>query len=157
MLSLVYTSTQNVKMDEHAFSTLCAAASRRNQALGVSGLLLCNGHEFLQCLEGPTLHVSAIYAKIIEDSRHGDIRLLHHQAITQRLFDGWGMVGIMADHPGPVTEDTPYAYLDHRLHRPWHALGVGAVDLLFEYAKVKRSLETMGQRSLLPSMYEITP
>ncbi|HEX4880659.1 MAG TPA: BLUF domain-containing protein [Limnobacter sp.] len=153
MLSLVYTSVQTVDMDVHSFARLCATASARNDQLGISGVLLCNGREFLQCLEGPTVHVSSVYSSILQDARHSDIRLLYHQAVTQRMFEGWSMAGLLARRD-ERNADLPYALLDHRLNRPWQALGVGAVDLVFEYARVKRNLEMAGQPDLLYKLHE---
>ncbi|HEX4917453.1 MAG TPA: BLUF domain-containing protein [Limnobacter sp.] len=144
MLSLVYTSTQTGSMERSAFASLCASSSAKNRILGISGVLLFNGHEFLQCLEGPAAHVSAVYAAILKDPRHNDIRLLHHSAITDRMFDGWAMGGWFADNRTDLS-GLPYGFLDHRLHRPWHTLGQGAADLVFEYAKVKRNVDSKDQ------------
>ena len=47
MLRLIYTSAQVPGFDRLAFEQLCEQASRNNRKLGVTGMLLCNGIEFM--------------------------------------------------------------------------------------------------------------
>ena len=53
---------------------MCAHAAKHNREKEVSGLLLYNDHEFMQCMEGPDSAVQTIYQKIVRDPRHSDIR-----------------------------------------------------------------------------------
>lgn len=135
---------------------MCENASRNNMALDVGGLLLSNDLEFMQCLEGPTEAVAAIYKKIVRDSRHSDIRLLVSETTDNLLFATWSMLGL-AIKPQSVLSSEPIAYtlLDHRLYRPWKSLGIGAADLIYEYAKVKAELEKAGEIGLLDKVFDV--
>lgn len=156
MLRLIYTSVQTPGFDRASFERLCEQAAQTNRELGVQGLLLSNGVEFMQCLEGTKEHVAAIYSKIVMDSRHSDIRLLLSETTDEVLFKQWSMVGL-ATKPQAVlsAESIAYTLLDHRLYRPWKSLGIGAADLIFEYAKVKAELEKAGEISLLSKVFDM--
>ncbi|MCR2746230.1 BLUF domain-containing protein [Limnobacter parvus] len=156
MFRLIYTSSQSSSFDRLGFEQLCDTASRNNHAVGVGGLLLCNDLEFMQCLEGPHNAVASIYKRITQDSRHTDIRLLMSEPASERLFNNWSMVGL-AIKPRSVLSAEPIAYtlLDHRLYWPWKSLGTSAVDLMFEYAKVKSELEKAGDTGPLSKVFEV--
>lgn len=156
MFRLIYTSVQKPGFDRQAFKLLCEQAALNNRRLGIEGLLLCNGVEFMQCLEGPRDAVAAVYKKITQDSRHTDIRLLVSEPTSTLYFKNWSMLGL-ATKPQAVlsAESIAYTLLDHRLYRPWKSLGVGAADLIYEYAKVKTELEKAGEMRLLGKVFEV--
>lgn len=156
MLRLIYTSVQSSSFDRSSFEQLCKKSSEANKARGVGGLLLCNDLEFMQCLEGPRDAVASIYKKIINDPRHRDIRLLVSVPASERLFQDWSMVGL-AIKPSSLLSGEPIAYtlLDHRLYWPWKSLGTSAVDLMFEYAKVKSELEKAGDTCSFSKVFEV--
>jgi len=66
-------------------------ARLRNDALGVSGLLLAKGGRFMQVLEGPAWSVEDRFAAIERDPRHRDVKSLSRETISARRFDGWAM------------------------------------------------------------------
>ena len=156
MLRLIYTSVQTPGFDRQAFEQLCEQASRNNQRLGITGLLLSNGMEFMQCLEGPKDTVASVYRKILLDSRHSDIRLLVSEDTDCLLFTAWSMMGLGAKPQSVLSgESIAYTLLDHRLYRPWKSLGLGAGDLIYEYAKVKAELEKAGEMGLLSKIFDV--
>ncbi len=155
MLRVIYTSVQRAGLNRGDFEKLSERASAKNSSLGITGLLLSNGLEFMQCLEGPEKAVVQVYKSIAQDPRHDDIRLLVSTPVHERLFPGWGMVG-MATKPQAVVGNSSVAYalLDHRLYRPWRSLGESAVDLIYEYAKVKDELERAGELAMLGQVFD---
>jgi len=156
MLRLIYTSVQVPGFDRLAFEQLCEQASQNNRNLGIEGLLLCNGVEFMQCLEGPKEAVASIYKKIVKDSRHSDIRLLVSEVSNAAMFEKWSMVGLGTKPQSVLSgESIAYTLLDHRLYRPWKSLGLGAADLIYEYAKVKAELEKAGEMGLLSKVFDV--
>jgi hypothetical protein len=156
MLRLIYTSVQVPGFDPQAFEHLCEQAARNNRRLGIEGLLLCNGVEFMQCLEGPRESVAAVYTKIVKDPRHSDIRLLVSEVTNELMFEKWSMVGLGTKPQSELSgESIAYTLLDHRLYRPWRSLGLGAADLIYEYAKVKAELEKAGEMGLLGKVFDV--
>ena len=61
------------------------------RARGITGLLCHSGNVFMQVLEGGRSAVNATYARILRDSRHGDVELLLYEEISERRFAGWSM------------------------------------------------------------------
>ena len=156
MFRLIYTSVQKPGIKRHAFELLCEQAARNNRQMNVGGLLLCNGVEFMQCLEGPKDAVSTIYRTITQDSRHSDIRLLVFEPATELLFTNWSMLGLVTKPQAVLSKESiAYTLLDHRLYRPWRSLGLGAADLIYEYAKVKAELEKAGEMGLLGKVFDV--
>ena len=156
MLRVIYTSVQRAGLLRDHLEKLCQHAAAKNSSLDVTGLLLSNGLEFMQCIEGPDEAVIQVYKKIVQDPRHDDIRLLVSVQTQERLFPNWGMVGMVTKPQAVVGNDSvAYALLDHRLYRPWRSLGESAVDLIYEYARVKVELERAGELALLGQLFDV--
>ncbi|MCQ8896931.1 BLUF domain-containing protein [Limnobacter humi] len=152
MHRLVYTSTQAVPLNPEDFERLCEQASSRNQRLGLSGILLFNGQEFLQCLEGDHAQITEVFKPITQDSRHRDIQIHCFGPVADRLFTGWGMQGIHLGPNRPASEaKTAFDYLDAQLHRSWQSLGAGVLNVVMEYGQVKAEMEKAPQRRALLS------
>lgn len=64
---------------------------RNNQALGVTGLLLYNGNNFMQLLEGEPSALSALMRRIGTDSRHSGVSMLHSGKVAERICGEWAM------------------------------------------------------------------
>lgn len=143
MIRLIYLSQQAKPLSMEEFDSLCLKASEFNRRVGISGLLLSNGKEFMQCIEGPEAAVRALYSKIQLDERHRDIRLLFSSPVSGRIFNDWSMQGShVSGVPQQEGVDSVYRLLDHRLQQSWRSLGDGAVELIDQYARVKQGLET---------------
>lgn len=142
MIRIIYLSQQAKRLSMEEFDSLCLKASEFNHKAGISGLLLSNGKEFMQCIEGPETAVRVLYSKIQLDVRHRDIRLLFSSPVGGRIFDGWSMQGShVSGIPMQTGADSVYRLLDHRLQQSWRSLGHGAVELIGQYARVKQGME----------------
>ena len=64
---------------------------RRNEAVGVTGLLLVHRIHFMQVLEGAGEAVAETYERIVKDERHTDINLLGVRRADRRQFPDWAM------------------------------------------------------------------
>ncbi|PZE83330.1 hypothetical protein DEI91_10540 [Curtobacterium sp. MCBD17_032] len=91
LVSIVYMSVATHEFTEDDLAEMLAAARLRNEALGVSGLLVVKGGRFMQLLEGPAWSVDDRFAAIERDPRHHTIRSLIREDIEHRRFDGWSM------------------------------------------------------------------
>lgn len=90
---------------------------RNNPANGLVGALHFADGCFFQCLEGPVEAVDALYARLHQDPRHRDLKVLSRTAIVQPSFTGWSMKfvpnaaaiqGVLREH-GLATFD-PYRF-----------------------------------------------
>jgi hypothetical protein len=88
---LLYRSKANNTLGSlHLFNMLSEARSR-NAALGITGHLLYTEEVFVQCIEGPTESISALWDSLQRDARHHDIELLARGPIQERRFSDWNM------------------------------------------------------------------
>ncbi len=64
---------------------------KNNPANGLVGALYFADGCFFQCLEGPTDAVDALYARLHQDPRHSDLKVLSRNLINQLSFSRWSM------------------------------------------------------------------
>lgn len=67
------------------------ASVRNNPERGVTGLLLYNGRNFLQLLEGEESVLRSLMSRIALDPRHTGVSVLRHSEITARACPDWAM------------------------------------------------------------------
>lgn len=91
VISLVYMSVAEDDLTDAQLVALLHEARLKNEALGVSGLLVAKDGRFMQVLEGPEWSVEDRFAVIQRDARHHDVRSLSRETIDARRFDGWSM------------------------------------------------------------------
>ncbi|WP_144875140.1 BLUF domain-containing protein [Microbacterium sp. 1.5R] len=91
LLSLVYTSSAAQPFSETELSDLLRDSRTNNRSLGVTGLLLHRDGEFVQILEGTRDEVGDLMARIAEDRRHRDVRVLLEEPLHERRFPQWTM------------------------------------------------------------------
>lgn len=86
----LYISTaQNLAREE--VDAILEASQRNNSARGVTGLLLYNGRNFLQLLEGEESELIALITRISHDTRHGGLSVLNSLTVPERVCPDWAM------------------------------------------------------------------
>jgi len=91
LLQIIYVSKATVLLDTRALREMVAGASRKNRALGITGVLYCADQAYLQVLEGDEKAVLLLYADILRDDRHDDIHTVVIRPIKERDFPNWSM------------------------------------------------------------------
>lgn len=91
MRSLVYASRALKPFTDDDLLALLGAARARNQARGVTGMLVYAAGSFLQLFEGEDSDVEVIWDRIRMDARHTALRVLQDGPARQRLFGEWSM------------------------------------------------------------------
>ena len=91
MRTIVYASLAARAMTEADLADLLAVARERNDAAGLTGLLLHAHDSFLQQLEGEEEALAETFARIEADDRHSEIRVLSERPIENRRFPEWTM------------------------------------------------------------------
>ena len=69
-----------------AIDDIVESARRNNERHGLTGALVFSDGMFMQVLEGPAPAVDMAMARIQEDKRHKDIRVLRRETIDSRMF-----------------------------------------------------------------------
>ena len=70
---------------------ILASSSRNNPARGITGLLLYNGRNFLQLLEGDESQLVALMTRIAYDPRHSGVSMLSRKEVEDRACPDWAM------------------------------------------------------------------
>ncbi len=92
MLShLVYVSARTPKCTETEIKKILASCNKNNSGLGVTGVLLYSGTNFLQYIEGEYKTIIDLYDKIKTDDRHKNAVLISSSPIAERSFPSWQM------------------------------------------------------------------
>lgn len=75
--------------------SILASSQRNNPARGVTGLLLYNGRNFLQLLEGEESELVSLMVKISHDPRHTGISMIDRKMVETRACPIWAMRRVM--------------------------------------------------------------
>lgn len=70
---------------------ILTSSARNNPANGITGLLLYNGRNFLQLLEGESEALKTLMMRIAHDPRHTGVSVLGHKHIEERACPDWAM------------------------------------------------------------------
>ncbi|NRD88842.1 hypothetical protein C8024_04270 [Sphingopyxis sp. BSNA05] len=84
--SLIFVSTVKPGMDQQDFLAITNVTRRNSERFGLTGLLVCNGFNFMQCIEGERAAVKDRMYHIIQDERHSGIIIVHHSEPEIRQF-----------------------------------------------------------------------
>ncbi|MEL6478713.1 MAG: ATP-binding protein [Pseudomonadota bacterium] len=83
---LAYLSKVSRQMEPGEMDVLLHRAEANNQRLGITGCVVFHDQHFLQIMEGEVSKVKALLARIKEDDRHQDLKLLFEMCASQRRF-----------------------------------------------------------------------
>jgi hypothetical protein len=107
-------------------TTILAQAQANNPAQGITGVL-CQGQGFFfQVIEGERSRVNALYRRIVADTRHNDVDMLHYEEITERRFGQWSMALVH------LSVDDPMVRLQHPDFDPYSATGAQVMQQVMD-------------------------
>lgn len=91
MHHIIYMSRGVHPMKEEDLRTLLQQARGENERQGITGALVYGDGQFMQIIEGEESVLAALYAKLLQDSRHVNVVKLADKQILQRSFQAWSM------------------------------------------------------------------
>ena len=100
MYFILYLSSASHLMSDDELFELLEQAREKNKKIGVTGMLLYKGGNFLQFLEGEQDIVKALFQKIGKDPRHKDIVTIMEDETERRTFESWSMGFVNMDKKG---------------------------------------------------------
>lgn len=89
--AVAYISTAVAGLTPADLDHLLVDARTHNKMLGVTGVLLYDGHFFFQYFEGPSEGVATIYARINASRMHVELHELQSGPVSQLYFPQWYM------------------------------------------------------------------
>ena len=98
LISLTYFSRNRLAQwygsANNGIAEILATSAANNLRDGITGVLICDDRWFAQVLEGAETKVSATFERILRDQRHCDVSLVTMQAVSERRYPAFAMLGI---------------------------------------------------------------
>lgn len=88
---LVYYSEPTQLLDQNDIRAILEHSITFNKVKDITGVLVYNENYFMQLLDGERDEVNALYNRIIQDSRHKNVRLIHYGSLVGQRFTEWSM------------------------------------------------------------------
>lgn len=93
------------QLSRDEIDAILEASARNNPERGITGLLLYNGRNFVQLLEGEESDLVGLMMRIGNDPRHTGVSVLDHKTIEQRACPGWAMKRVFIAESVPVRRE----------------------------------------------------
>lgn len=87
MFKLAYISVATRKMSSQDLQDILQSAIENNRQADVSGVLLFNGTNFMQVLEGKQSEVEQVFSDIKNDDRHKNVVVIYRESSSKRDFE----------------------------------------------------------------------
>ncbi len=91
LVRCLYASRPAVPLTPDILDSILEQSRKNNPRLGITGMLCMSDDVFIQVLEGGRDQVCDLYKTIVTDIRHGNVRILVYEEITERRFGHWTM------------------------------------------------------------------
>ena len=91
LMSLTYTSVARPGLEPADVRDIHQTARHLNALDGVTGLLVYNGHKFLQVIEGAENAIDDLLQRLQADPRHVSLTVENRRIIERREFQHWAM------------------------------------------------------------------
>lgn len=89
--ALIYRSQETAPISSGNLQDLLENSRRKNERLGITGILIYGGGVFAQYLEGSKSDIDSLLSTITKDDRHQDVWMMAAGPITDRAFPDWSM------------------------------------------------------------------
>lgn len=110
LIHCAYTSTANTDLSAPALAELLRRSRVKNEALGITGMLLYSNGSFMQVIEGEEAAIDALYARISADTRHHHVTLIIREPIPKRTFGAWSM-GFFEAAPDEIADIDGFSFV----------------------------------------------
>ena len=89
--SLTYTSLASFALQAGDLEAIHRTAREANALEGITGLLIFNGTQFLQIIEGAPNAIDELVEKLRRDRRHSGLEIRDEREVSVRSFPDWSM------------------------------------------------------------------
>ena len=98
---VLYVSTARAGIARLEVDAIVAESQRNNAVDAISGVLLFNGSNFMQLIEGAAEPLGGLMRRLYADQRHDGLVKLVDRPVGQRACEGWAMQPIAIGLPQP--------------------------------------------------------
>jgi len=123
----IYASSATIRLSQHDLLELLKKARLKNEAHGLTGMLLYRDGTYLQFLEGQRADIDSLLKRLGDDPRHQAIRILREGTVPERLFPDWSMAyknlaGLRRSQVAGYSERLQAQYKNERTQDPAQSL-----------------------------------
>jgi hypothetical protein len=105
-------------MDDQ-FMAFVSRMQERNAANGIGGVLIYNGLNFIETLEGTPAAVERAFERVSNDTHQSGVRVIDRMTGDARLFNGWSYVD--AERLGGQIPPLTHRLLPEKLERAYRS------------------------------------
>lgn len=87
MFKLAYVSVATRTLSSVDLQNILESAITNNREADITGILLFNGTNFMQVLEGPQKEIEKTFDQICKDDRHRNVVVIYRERTPARQFD----------------------------------------------------------------------
>ena len=116
--SLIYTSWASPGLRPEDVESILDSARTNNPLHGLTGILIFNGANFLQIVEGAGPSIDELLARLKADKRHSNMSIRDDQVIAQRNFPNWAMAYVRLEDQMFIGEAEVVRLLQRDLPEP---------------------------------------
>lgn len=91
MHHIIYLSRATRPLSDEELAILLTQAREDNARQDITGALVYGDGQFMQIIEGEESALAMLYAKLLQDGRHGQVFKFADKPISQRSFASWSM------------------------------------------------------------------
>lgn len=91
MKRLIYSSIASEEVNFDIVGEILTHAVKRNKDKHITGMMVYDGHSFLQCIEGDEVVINELWEKLNTDPRHHSLHISGEEYDEKRLFSNWNM------------------------------------------------------------------
>jgi hypothetical protein len=132
LITISYRSKAVLSDPTRDVDDIVAESHSRNEARGITGILLFDGEFFMQTIEGPAASTRALFVSIIEDDRHENVVPFFICEIEGRDFPDWHMEFLEPGETAKILPDMKkfnFSYRDLRHVQAIRGIAVGFESL----------------------------
>lgn len=106
LIEFIFTSATPEPLAWTELEILRHECERRNKIESITGMLLYDGRNFMQVMEGREQKVIALFKLIASDPRHCNVEAIISNPIEKRNFNNWSMGVITLNDSKPTQHVT---------------------------------------------------
>ena len=137
LVRLLYVSKPVGPITTYVTTSILEASSVNNKKTDRTGVL-CQGSGIdLQVIEGQRSDISALFSRIMADTRHNTVVILSMEEIEQRRYGQWSMALVQ------LSMDDPMVQMAHPEFDPYAASSSDAMKIIDDLLKSSTPIQTM--------------
>ena len=137
LVRLLYVSKPVGPITTYVTSSILETSSVNNKKTDITGVLCQGSGIYLQVIEGQRSDISALFSRIMADTRHNTVVILSMEEIEQRRYGQWSMALVQ------LSMDDPMVQMAHPEFDPYAASSSDAMKIIDDLLKSSTPIQTM--------------